>query len=417
MTGTGPIGEIIATLRRNKLRTFLTGFSIAWGIFMLIILLGMGNGLRNGMEAQFDRVADNYVRVRQGWTSMPYDGLPAGRRIRFNDKTREYIKQNFPEIDLITPDVSQNVVLTYGNEYVDTYLEAANPDLQHLYKIKILDSLGRFINDLDEREQRKVIVIDPNTRKVLFKDENPVGKWVMANGIPFQVIGIYKSSEESSQYDQSQYIPFETARMLYNPGKRYWGFNFSTKGLETIAQQKEFIERFRKGLAHVHRFDPADRSAVYIDNMAENRQQGRKVMGILNIFLGVIGLASMVAGIVGVGNIMYVTVKERTREIGIRKAIGASPTSVVRLVILEAIFITTVSGYVGIVAGSVALQIVGKMIASSDSPASQGIVNPSINLGIVLTATLILIVSGVVAGFIPAWKAAKIKPVEAMRKD
>lgn len=414
----GHFGEIIATLRKNKLRTFLTGFSIAWGILMLIILLGMGNGVRHGMDAELDQVADNYVNVWAGSTSMPYDGLPVGRRIVFDEKSIETLLEKIPEIDQISPNIVKwNTTLAYEGQYVDTRLKGADPNLQKLVKITIKDTLGRFINDIDERQRRKTIVIHPNTQKVLFKDQNPIGKWVAANGIPYQVVGVYGSSDQFSNNNPPEYIPLETARALYNPTGKIYYFDLSTKGLNTPAQQSEFSERLREGLAQILRFDPQDRSAVYIDNAAENRQQRRKIMGKLNIFLGVIGVASMVAGIVGVGNIMYVTVKERTREIGIRKAIGASPASVIRLVIFEAVFITVVSGYVGIVLGSGALKIIGGMIARADNGVSRGIVNPSVDPGIILVATLILIISGVTAGFIPAWKAAKIKPVEAMKRE
>lgn len=417
MLGIGSFNEIIATLRKNKLRTFLTGFSIAWGIFMLIVLLGMGNGLRNGMDRQLEQIADNYVFVRWGWTSMPHDGLAAGRRILFDDHTRQFLTGNFPEIDRISASVTQNVTLAYNGEYMNADVASANPDLQHLVKITIKDGMGRFINDIDEKERRKVMVMHPNHQQVLFKGEDPIGKYVTANGISFQVVGIYGSSDQFHHFDAPDYIPFETARMLYNPDKKYYTFDLSTKGLETLAEQRGFTRRLREGLARLHRFNPDDTSAIYISNAAENIMEGRRAFGLLNIFLGIVGLASMVAGIVGVGNIMYVTVRERTREIGIRKAIGASPASVVGMVIFEAIFITTISGYAGILIGSGTLKIVGRMIGSGQDMASQIIINPSVDLGIVLLATLLLIICGVVAGFIPAWKAARIKPIEAMRAE
>lgn len=417
MFGTGSFDEIIATLRKNKLRTLLTGFSIAWGIFMLMVLLGMGNGLRNGMEGQLEDVADDYVSVYAGWTSRPSDGLPAGRRIAFDMRTYNFIRSNFPGTGNILFNTGKNVTFSYNGEYTEGYVAGANAELQYLTKITIKEGLGRFINRMDDAESRKVIVIHPNTQKVLFRNEDPIGKYITIDGIPFQVVGVYDNSDEFYSHDAPEYIPFTTADALYNPSHTYYSIEMSAPATKTAAGQSDFTLRLREGLARLHRFDPEDTSAVYIYNAAESVQTARQAFGLLNIFLGIIGLASMVAGIVGVGNIMYVTVRERTREIGIRKAIGASPASVIKLVIFEAIFITTVSGYAGILLGAGALKIVGTMISSGDDITSRIILNPSVNPAMVLTATLLLIICGVVAGFIPAWKAARIKPIEAMKAE
>ena len=417
MLGVGSFEEILATLRKNKLRTLLTGFSIAWGIFMLIVLLGMGNGLQNGVTASFasEGVTDNYVYLNVWRTSRPYDGMPTGRRITFDDRTLEYLKKNFPEIDIMGPVSTQYVTISHDNEFLQVNVSGLDEDLTRLSRVAITE--GRSINELDNLMQRKVIVLHPKTRDVLFKGQDAIGKYVSVNGIAFQVVGIYSDSDDFESFTTQQYIPLETSAALYNKSGTYYSLEFSTKGLETLEEQSAFTGRVRNGLAKLLRFDPEDRQALYIRNQAEDMMETRKVFGILNIFLGIVGLASLIAGIVGVGNIMYVTVKERTREIGIRKAIGASPLSVVKLVIFEAIFITTVSGYVGVLLGAGTLKIIDMMIQSSGGGAAEMFVDPSASPGIVLAATVILIVSGVIAGFVPARKAASISPIEAMRAE
>ncbi len=417
MLGIGSFEEILATLRKNKLRTLLTGFSIAWGIFMLIVLLGMGNGLQNGVTASFasEGVTDNYVYLNVWRTSRPYDGMPTGRRIIFDDRTLEYLRKNFPEIDLMGPGSEEYLTISNDNEFLQVHIRGLNEDLAHLSKVTIAE--GRSINELDNLMQRKVIVLHPKTRDVLFKGQDAIGKYVSVNGIAFQVVGVYGNSADFESFTTKQYIPLEALAALYNKSKVYYSIQLSTKGLETLEEQNAFSDRMREGLAKLLRFDPEDRQALYIWNQAEELMSSRKVFGLLDIFLGIVGLASLIAGIVGVGNIMYVTVKERTREIGIRKAIGASPLSVVKLVIFEALFITTVSGYVGVLLGAGTLKIIDAMIRSSGSEAAEIFVDPSASPGIVLAATVILIVSGIVAGFVPARKAAGISPIEAMRAE
>lgn len=413
MSASNSISEILGSLRNNKLRTLLTGFSIAWGIFMLIVLLGMGNGLRNTVEGQLGMQARNAVSIRQGWASMPYDGLPLWRMIPITDKTVELLKTGFPEVHMVNPRLSRSATLNRGEEFANAELTSATPQSQLISKVEIAS--GRFINELDEHESRKVIVLHPNISAVLFKGTDPIGQYVADKGISYRVVGVYKPAAEFSMTPVC-YIPLATARMLYGTDG-YDGVDFITEGLNTLSENEAFNRRLREGLGRLSRFDPEDLSAVRINNAAENSLSIRKSFGMLNVFLSIIGLASMIAGIVGVGNIMYVTVRERTREIGIRKAIGASPASVIRLVIMEAVFITTAAGYIGILAGMGALKIAGHVLADKTVEGVAIIQNPSVDAGIVIGATLLLVACGVVAGFIPAWKAVRIKPVEAMRAE
>lgn len=410
--------EIFSTISKNKLRTALTGFAVAWGIFMLIILLASGNGLKNGVTSNFANRAQNSVTVWPGWTSMPYKGLPSNRNIKFDDKDYDLIRNRIPEVEYVSARVSQSSTISYGDEYGAWRLEGVSQDAAYINNIKIKAGDGRFLNRLDVDNRRKVIVISPEIKRLLFKEEKPFGKYVIANGIAYQVIGIYDDSDMSSN-NPPAYIPFTTAQMLYNKG---WGFrqiDFTVKGLKGLDENKAFIEKVRRQMAQLHIFDPADRSALYIRNTAEDVAETNQIFDGINLFIWVIGLASLMAGIVGVGNIMLITVKERTREIGIRKAIGATPGSVLRLVIFESIMITTAAGYIGMLIGILLTEGISSMLTSGPSTMDSPTVfkDPTVDLGTVVIATLVLIIAGVIAGLIPALKATRVRPIEAMRAE
>ncbi|MDR0907584.1 MAG: ABC transporter permease [Rikenellaceae bacterium] len=416
------LNEIFATISRNKMRTFLTGFSVAWGIFMLIVLLGAGNGLRNGVMSNFAGRAMNSVSLRPGWTSMPYKGLNADRRILFDQRTVEFVRRAIPEVGYLSASIFHtNLSVAYGEEYGTWQTEACMPELDHIdYMIM---RKGRFLNDIDQQQRRKVIVISTAAEKVLFKGgEEPIGKYIIADGIAFQVVGVY-DTPLAQNYNPPIYIPLSTGLMLYDRG---WGIRtieFTANGIDDVEQAEALTERIRGLLGLYLGFDPADRSALNVWNNAEQAAQTNNIFVFLNIFLVVVGLASLMAGIVGVGNIMLITVKERTREIGIRKALGATPWSVIKMIIFEAIFITTAAGYVGIVLGIGLIEVVNKVLSSAGSM-SEGdagtmtmFQNPSVSMGVVLGATLLLVACGVVAGLIPSLKATRIRPIEAMRAD
>ncbi|GHT18160.1 ABC transporter permease [Bacteroidia bacterium] len=411
------IHETFATIGRNKLRTILTGVAVAWGILMLIILLAAGNGLKNGITSNFSNRAQNSVTLWAGWTSVPYNGMPSDRQIKFDQLDYDLILNKTPEAEFVSPHISQNVIISYGIEYGAFQLHSVTPDAAQINNIKIDANNGRFINKLDNDNRRKVIVISPDIAKILFKNENPIGKFVDAGGIMLQIIGIYDNTDRFSD-NPPAYIPFSTGQLLYNRG---WGFHeitFTTKGLNSLNDNKLFVERLRKRFAKLHNFDPADRSALYIHDMAETVAETNMIFSSIQFFIWIIGLASMMAGIVGVGNIMLITVKERTREIGIRKAIGAKPASVLQMIILESIIITTIAGYAGLMLGILITEIVNNLMGgeqTADTPSM--FKDPTVNLGIVFGATLVLIVAGVIAGLIPALKAVKVRPIEAMRAE
>lgn len=411
--------EILSTIGKNKLRTVLTGFAVAWGIFMLIILLASGNGLKNGVTSNFSHRAQNSVSLWPGWTSMPYKGLPTNRNIRFDHKDYDLIRNKMPGVEYVSARVSQSSTISYGKEYGAWRLEGVSQDAAFINNIKVLSGDGRFLNKIDVDSRRKVIVISPEMKRLLFKEESPFGKYVIANGIAFQVVGIYDDSNMPSS-NPPAYIPFTTAQMLYNKG---WGFrqiDFTIKGVRGLEANKAYIENVRRKMGQLHSFDPTDRSALHVWNTAEDMEETNMIFTGINVFLWVIGIFSLMAGIVGVGNIMLITVKERTREIGVRKAIGATPGSVLRLIIFESILITTAAGYIGLLFGLLVTEAISNVIGG-DSKATMNspsiFKDPTVDLGTVALATLVLIVAGVVAGLIPALKATRVRPIEAMRAE
>jgi len=413
------IREILATISKNKLRTTLTAFAVAWGIFMLIILLASGNGFNNGVMSNFSGQAKTYVIVYPGRTSMPYNGLPVGRGMRFDHRDFNMLRNDIPEVEYLSAGMGTTLNISYGEEYVSMGLEGATHELSNIINITIKDGMGRFINRTDNIERRKVIVLHPDHVDVLFKGEDPIGKYVIGNGAAYQVIGVYGSSDQFYNNNPPAYVPLNTAQMLYNRGYGFWYLEFTVTGLNTLEENEAFNTRLREKFGQLHRFDPKDRSALYIYNNAKDALEIQNVFGMINIFLFIVGLASMVAGIVGVGNIMVITVKERTREIGIRKAIGASPASILRLIIFESIFVTTCAGYIGIVAGVGLTELVSSFLPENNPGESMPtmFLDPTVDMTTVLGATLLLIICGVVAGLLPALRATRVKPIEAMRAE
>lgn len=409
--------EIFSTISKNKLRTFLTSFAVAWGIFMLIILLAAGNGLKNGVTSNFARRAQNSVTLWPGWTSMPYNGLPSDRQIKFDHKDYDLIRNKIPEVEYVSVRLSQRATLSYEKEYGSWGLEGVSQDASVINNLKVANGNGRFLNKMDIDNKRKVIVISPDIKKVLFKDIDLVGKYVVAdNNIAYQVIGVY-DNEDIYDNNPPAYIPFSTAQMLYNKGYGFRRIDFTVLGLNTKEANEKFVENIRQRMGKLHSFDPADRSALYVRNTAEDMLEAQNIFSAITFFIIIVGAASLMAGIVGVGNIMLITVKERTREIGIRKAIGASPFSVLKLIIFESIMITTAAGYVGMVLGVGLTEAISTAMANMPSDGPSVFKDPTVDLTTVIWSTVALIVAGTVAGLIPALKATRVSPIEAMRAE
>ncbi|MBE6301674.1 MAG: FtsX-like permease family protein [Parabacteroides distasonis] len=413
--------EIWSTIKKNKLRTFLTGFSVAWGIFMLIVLLGAGNGLKNGIMSNFRNIGYNRVETWTRYTSKPYQGMQINRKIRYKDEDLKFIPLQNPEVDLITAVIYRSDTLSYGEEYNAYSLQGVHPDKAKMDNIEIPIGNGRFINEMDERERRKVIVLSPRMKEVLFKGKNPLGEYVKAGEIVFQVVGVYQGEE--SNYDAPAYIPFHTAQMLYKRGFGFADIIFTVKGISTQEEYDAFEKRFRRQIGVRHKFDPEDLRALGMWSSLEEVMMLNGMLNGITLFIWIIGIGTLTAGIVGVSNIMLITVRERTKEFGIRKAIGATPFSILKLIIVESILITAVFGYLGMILGIgltegvntlMEMANVGKEVSRDDMSI---FLNPTVNLSIALSATALIVVAGVLAGYFPARKAVQITAIEAMRNE
>lgn len=413
--------EIWSTIQKNKLRTFLTGFSVAWGIFMLIVLLGAGNGMKNGIMSNFRNFSLNRVETWPRYTSKPYKGMQMNRRIEYKDEDLIAIPRENPEVDLITASISRSDTLSYGDEYNAYSLNGVHPSKAVIDNIEMTVGNGRFINDIDVKEKRKVIVLSPRMKEVLFKGEDPLGKYVNAGSVAYQVIGVYKA--EDNDNNAPAYIPFSTAQTLYNAGYGLDEIIFTVKGISTQEEFDAFEKRFRQQMGARHKFDPEDRRAIGMWSTLENFMMLNGMMNGIALFIWVIGIGALTAGIVGVSNIMLITVRERTREFGIRKAIGATPFSILKLIIVESILITAVFGYLGMILGIglteginsvMEMMNAGKNVSQDDMSI---FLNPTVNLSVALSATALIIGAGVLAGYFPARKAVKITAIEAMRNE
>jgi putative ABC transport system permease protein len=413
--------EIFSTIRKNKLRTFLTGFSVAWGIFMLMVLLGSGNGLSNGVKDQFAQNAINVMWMWTGETSIPYNGLKEGRAIKFNNQDYDFLTTKSKEVEKVSSRyyLPNDILYAYGKEYGSFETSTCYPSLKEMENIAI--SSGRFINEMDIREFRKVVVIGDEIRKALFKEEDPIGKYVKIGGVPFNVIGVSKDIKRQENNRQA-YMPFTTAQRIFNGGDRVHMFTVTSTMVQTAEEADTITERIRADMAKRHAFDPKDKRAMGSFNMQTQYIRTMKIFQAINLFVWIIGIGTLIAGIVGVSNIMLILVKERTREIGIRKAIGASPLSVIGLVLLESVLITTVAGYIGLVMGVGLMELINmgmEQAAAANTAASNNnfFLNPTVDFKTAVSATLILIFSGAIAGYLPARKAANVTPIEALRDE
>lgn len=414
--------EIFATLKMNKMRTTLTGLSVSWGIFILIVLLGAGNGLKNGVMQNFSSRAVNRINLWPGTTSKPYNGLKSERNLYFTEEEIELIRNQIEESRLITARFNSTQTISYGDEYGSYQVRGVMPNYFDIENLIIHPEDGRFVNQLDMKTNGKVIVIDKKIADLLFKEESPLGKYVKVGALMFKVVGVNSKREQWG--GPTAYIPFSTAQTIFNPGRKFHQITFTVDGLTTEEENARFDESLRKIMGQRLNFDPADEQALWVYNAQKDYVETMKIFGGITFLVTVIGILTLIAGVVGVSNIMLVSVRERTREIGIRKAIGAPPASILKSIILESIIITALFGYIGMIMGigltetvSFFMEQAAAANAVSDEPQMSVFTNPTVNVGYALFATLVLILAGVLAGYLPARKAVKIKPVEAMRQE
>ena len=415
------IKEIWSTSKRNKLRTSLTGFAVAWGIFMLIFLLGAGNGLINAQLQQSTRFLANSMRVFPGETSKAYKGLKEGRSITLNDRDILISNQTYGQyVDDVGGRLEQyNVNINYGDNYVASQsLVGVAPTHPKIDKTELI--AGRFINEIDMKDQRKNVVLSRSQAKELCKDyRSLVGKNVKISNLNFQVVGIYKDDE--SRNNTEAFTAYSTMKIIYAKGDDAGSLEFTIKNLKTQEDNKQFEKNYRASINNNHQAAPDDDRTIWLWNRYMDNIQMNQGIAIMQTALWIVGLFTLLSGIVGVSNIMLITVKERTREFGVRKAIGAKPWSILKLIITESIIITSFFGYIGMVCGVAANEImdatIGHTTVDTGLFKAAMFVNPTVGLGTCIGATITIVIAGTIAGLIPAIKAARIRPIEALRAE
>ena len=406
--------EIFEAIAKNKLRTFLTGISVASGIFILVILLGVGKGLQNGIEKQFERDADGLISVWTGTTTKEFKGLNPGRQIQFRNSDFDISVQKFG--DQLTTKSANYIfwsgVMVYGKETGNYRYIGVYPDYLAVENATVIQ--GRFINDNDLLNSEKVTVIGQKVKLDLFKDKDPIGEQIVINTITFKVVGVF--TDPAGEREESRvYLPLTTTQKAFGVGDKISNLDFTLTKKDTyeeaLAQSTKFTEELGQLLRNKNTIAPDDESAIGINNSVKNAKQFYDLNLYIRLFFWWVGICTIIAGVVGVSNIMLIIVKERTKEIGIRKALGASPVSIIGMILHESIFITTIAGFIGLLSSLLLLELVGPRVTSDY------FLNPEVDFSIALTTLILLVIAGALAGFFPAYRAAKIKPIVALRDE
>lgn len=416
----GILSEIWSSISTNRFRTAMTGFAVAWGIFILVVLLGASNGLQNGIQEGYGNRLTNAVDMWAGWTSMPYQGLPVDRQMYFTNREAQLVRE-MPEVELFSAVVNSSITANYGVHYSSVTLKGVEGDYQRIFRKDIYK--GRFLNDLDQRQMNKVCVVDKRTTEELGTDDL-VGRYLKLGDISFLVVGVCENGDRWE--GASVLIPLATHQAVFTPDRRFdhMSLTINEAQLETTVSRNRgrnpmnwesspFEEKVRKMLAPSMQFDPADRRAVGVWSQKESYDQQQGAMSAIKLFVLIIGICTLISGAVGVSNIMLVSVRERTKEFGIRKAIGAPPATILATVVGESVLITALFGYVGMFVGIGVMELVSRFVPEGDFPFR----NPTVDIPAITVATLILIIVGVVAGAIPAVRAMRIKPIEALNYE
>jgi putative ABC transport system permease protein len=407
--------EIFDTIRKNKLRTILTGLSVASGIFILVVLLGFGQGMQNGIAQEFEEDASNRIGVWTQVTTKEYKGLNPGRPIRLRNENYAYLEDKYQDqLEYKSPNFRVfNASINYKKESGAYSVQGISPEYQFIENEFI--SQGRFLNYKDHESVSKVAVISNKIRKELLQNEKePIGQEVKIADLSFQIIGVYGDKGGDREEDRI-FIPLSTAQRVFNGGDSLNMMFFTLKPAatfeQTLKESVRFTEEMKTYLRQAHTVAPDDESAINTFNTLENVQRFMNLIGGIKFFFWFVGVCTIIAGIVGVSNIMLIIVKERTREIGIRKALGAKPWSIVGMILHEAVFVTAVSGFGGLIFSMGLLELVGPNVKVDY------VVNPSIDFNVALIMVFLLIFAGTLAGFFPAWRAAKIRPIEALKEE
>lgn len=406
--------EIFDTIRKNKLRTFLTGLSVASGIFILVILLGFGQGMQNGIEKEFKQDATTSIWAWPGVTSKEHKGLNPGRRIRFKNNDYEMAGRLFKEkIEYESPRVFvRDVNIVYGNEALVYSIQGVSSEFQFIEGFSTAE--GRFINYKDEVSLGKVAIIGKKIKEDVFgKVDTPVGESIDISGIRFTIIGVF--NEQNEREEERIYIPITTAQRVFIGDDKLNTLSYTLPSVENfeeaVAQAISFKDNLRDYLKEEHIVAPQDDSGVRVWSAMEEAKRYYGITGNMKLFFWFVGVCTIIAGVVGVSNIMLIVVKERTREIGIRKALGAKPWSIVGMILHESIFVTAISGFAGLIFSMTLLEVVGPHVEIDY------IVNPSVNFNVAFSTVMVLILAGTLAGFVPAWRAAKVQVIESLRDE
>ncbi len=407
--------EIFDTIRKNKLRTFLTGLSVASGIFILVILLGFGQGMQNGIAKEFEADASNRIWVWTQVTTKEYKGLNPGRPIQLRNENYDYVSTRYSEgLDRESPVYRvRDVLVNYKNEAIGYSVQGIASGFQFIENQFL--SQGRFINQSDEESVAKVIVISNKIKREYFKNgEDPLGDYLDLSGIKFKIIGVYGDVGGEREEDR-MFIPITTAQRVFNGSNQVHNLSYTLQPAETfeqaVSESMQFSKELKSYLQEAHSVAPDDGSAINVFNTLEEAKRFYTLTGSIKFFFWFVGICTIIAGVVGVSNIMLIVVKERTREIGIRKALGAKPRSIVAMILHEAIFVTAISGFTGLIFSMALLELVGPMIEVDY------ILNPSVNFNVALSTVFVLIFAGTLAGFFPAWRAAHIHTIDALRDE
>ena len=401
--------EIWNSIKNNKLRTFLTGFSVAWGIFILVLLLASVNGMQNGFQKQFNDDATNSIFIFPNATSKPYGGFEAGRRIIFRNDDLEFIRGSYTgSYEYLSPRFNRSMTFKNKQETGTYSVVGVSPDHQQIERSVIAN--GRYLNVKDVKEKNKVLVIGRQVKKELFKDEDPVGKNIIANGLVFKVIGVF--TDDGNEREESNiYAPYTTLQQIFGNTDQINQIAMTYNPEFDLPRALGFSDMMEEVLKRRLVIDPEDQSAFFINNYAEGFSNVQTFSNFLTWVAIGVGVLILIAGIVGIGNILIFIIKERTKEIGIRKALGARPIEIIKLILMESIVITTLSGFTGMFFSMGLVMLIAPAI---DAPAFS---NPNVDNTVVITCTVVLILAGIMAGLVPSVRAANIKPIDALRAD